>query len=332
MKKYPPVFILSSERSGSNLLRKLVTQYQCEYFGPSPAHFLKHLYYRVPYYGALDKLDNFKDLVSDALQLCYVHFSPWDIELTVDEVVHGYQREFDTNDVVLLSHYLMSVYAAHKGYTTYICKDNYLYEFVLDILWKLPEARFIYLYRDPRDYALSQFHRRMITDSYTLNARLWDYEQTKCIKYLDLLGEKRVYQVSYESLIKSDNAMRGLCDFLGVEYIDAQDTQFTNEQVPDEWKNLHKPVLQSNAGKYRKQLTVKQLELVEFICGRNMEYLGYNKETTAEKSTLYSVVDKIKGQATYFIRTRCLPEKAQDVLVKQRIPLATRLFVRWRQP
>lgn len=35
-----PVFIIASERSGTNLLRKRLTESQSVYLGPSPAHFL----------------------------------------------------------------------------------------------------------------------------------------------------------------------------------------------------------------------------------------------------------------------------------------------------
>ena len=67
-----PVFLLGSERSGTNLLRKRLTESQDIYFGPAPAHFLKHLYYRQYYYGELSKDINF-------LKMICLHCSPYNI-------------------------------------------------------------------------------------------------------------------------------------------------------------------------------------------------------------------------------------------------------------
>ena len=71
-----PIYIVASERSGTNLLRKLITNHQNVYYGGSPAHFLKHLFYKEPYYGALSVDENFLKLINDALSLTQYHFSP----------------------------------------------------------------------------------------------------------------------------------------------------------------------------------------------------------------------------------------------------------------
>src|SRR5690349_3847480 len=104
-----PLFLIASERSGTNLLRKRLTASQSYYFGPSPAHFLKHLYYREPFYGNLAEDARFQSLVEDALALCFVHFSPWDIELDAAGVVADYGDR--KRDAVHLSDYLMTRYA-----------------------------------------------------------------------------------------------------------------------------------------------------------------------------------------------------------------------------
>jgi len=121
-----PVFIISSERSGSNLLRKRITDNQKYYLGPSPAHFLKHLYYQQPYYGDLSIDENFKKFISDALDLCLIHFSPWKIDWTPEILLIAYGEH--PRDAVYLMHFMMNRYAKEQGFQGYICKDNHLFE------------------------------------------------------------------------------------------------------------------------------------------------------------------------------------------------------------
>jgi hypothetical protein len=72
------VFILATERSGTNLLRRRLSEAQSLVIGPAPLHLLKHLYYAEPYYGDLNYDPVFAEFVDDGLALAYEHFSAWD--------------------------------------------------------------------------------------------------------------------------------------------------------------------------------------------------------------------------------------------------------------
>ena len=62
-----PIFILSSERSGTNLLRRRLSEWQKVAYGPAPLHLLKHLYYAQPFYGDLSKTEALQQFLNDAL-------------------------------------------------------------------------------------------------------------------------------------------------------------------------------------------------------------------------------------------------------------------------
>lgn len=292
MKTDSPVFIIASERSGTNLLRKRITDSQSIYLGPSPAHFLKHLYFQQPYYGDLDNDDNFAEFIRVAVGLCTVHFSPWEIDWTVENII---QRFGDNKrNAIQLMHYMMTRYAREKGYESYICKDNYLYEFVLDIAYELPDAKFIYLYRDPRDYVLSQLKRPGSFKSYVRLSRLWQYEQTRAISAASKLRqENRCMFISYEGFIRDESQyLSEILSFLSVrphQRLQGKYTEQITEKV-QEWENLNKPTKSTNSGKYLAELASNKIRLIESICYQQMVYLGYVPEGELKRATKLEIL------------------------------------------
>lgn len=292
-----PVFIVASERSGTNLLRKRITDSQEYYLGPSPAHFLKHLYYQEPFYGDLYDDENFIKFLQQAIDLCTVHFSPWDINWKAQDILLDYGG--NVRESILVMHYFMSRYAIEKGYKSYISKDNYLYEFALDIAEFIPSSKFIFLYRDPRDFVVSQMKRPGSSKSPIKIARLWNYEQLKSIKVTNILERKgRSLRLSYEGFISNEIYwIEKICDFVGV--VPGEKGNYKEKEVEKvhEWKNLDKPTISDNKGKYHSELSVYEIKQVESVCHMIMEYLGYELEYKDVKSIgrLDLVVDFFKS-------------------------------------
>lgn len=329
-----PVFLLSSERSGTNLLRKLITEHQDIYFGPSPAHFLKHLYYREPYYNDLNEDINFKVMIKDALDLIYIHFSPWSIKLNCDTVLELYNnKNFKKRNAVLLSHFLMTLYAQEQGYETYFCKDNSLYEFAFEILNNLPNAKFIYLHRDPRDFAVSQFLRSVETDSLVRISNLWAYEQVKCISVYKSLEKNQIMKLSYEEIL--DDSMltvNNICKFLGVEFLTEEKEVEIYTGKSEEWSNLDKPIMKNNSKKYLKIFTKKQISNIESITKQQLLVLGYQLECKSnEMSLLEKLLDIFYGELRFRIRNRFIQNKDDFNWTVKRNKLLNRLSVRWHK-
>lgn len=217
-----PVFIVASERSGTNLLRRRLTEAQSLLYGPSPLHILKHLFYAEPYYGDLSNNIIFTSLIDDALNLAYKHFSPWDVFFSVKDVLEKYPILFPAErSVIGVMHVLYTMYAHVKGYESYVCKDNNLFDFTCQIHKAIPEARFIFLYRDPRDVVLSELKRPNQVKGVHYLARLWKKEQIKSIRsYTDLLRLGASYSVSYEDLISNEESIiENICQWLGLEKV-----------------------------------------------------------------------------------------------------------------
>lgn len=325
-----PIYLIASERSGTNLFRKLLTQHQRQYFGPPPAHFLKHLYYNVPYYEGLITLNerSFATMVQDALSLCYTHWSPWEINLDVDSVIAGYKRHYDTFNSVLLAHYLMKRYAESKGYKSYLCKDNHIFDFVFEILHFLPTAKFIYLHRDPRDVALSQKKRTLQTDSIRKIAKLWRDEQIKSLACLTHLESGKVLRITYENLIaEPEQELEKVCSFLNVRFIrkPLMVKTMTGAVVIKEWENLDKPIMKDNFNKYKDGLSWRELMNVESVVCRQLAILGYERETEPKRVNLfYRFYDELILDLVSWFRRRFMADK-RDRWAKRRKELTAEL-------
>jgi hypothetical protein len=328
-----PVYLIASERSGTNLLRRRLTDCQDQYYGPAAVHFLKHLHYREPFYGDLDKDGAFSALIGDALELCQVHFAPWDMPMTVEQVLAEYGTR--KRNAVLLADFLMQRFAVSKGYASYFCKDNFLYEFALDIARDIPGASFIYLYRDPRDFALSQSKRPNVSRDVLEHARLWDYEQVKSIRATRTLAAlgRRVMLLSYERLIREEGqVLDEVCQFLGVERTAAAPAVADNvRDAVHDWKNLGRATMTDNAGKFQAELGKGAIGRIEMVCAQTMSYLGYARVTDRSKPISHA---ETLLRYLYFNVAKVLRRKftSTPASVRQRSKLLQRLHVNYRNP
>lgn len=275
-----PVFLLASERSGTNLLRRRLTERQGRVFGPSPLHLLKHLYFAEPYYGDLQDDRCFTNFIEDALGLAYHHFSPWDVKYRPAEVLDAYPKiSGKVRSSVGLMHVLYTMYSHSKGYDSYFCKDNNLFDFVSDIRLVIPNARFVYLHRDPRDVVLSQRQRPLQNRGIAYLAQLWRDEQIKCIRHAStLFTEGGLIRVSYEDLIaREDEVMTNLCRSLDIVESEGCEAVFNTEKTDiHEWANLEQPTISNNSGKFMKGLSRSTIRKIEAICWYQMRWLGYS--------------------------------------------------------
>jgi hypothetical protein len=223
---------------------------------------------------------------------------------------------------------LYSLYSKAKGSDTYFCKDLWLFDFAHQIKSFIPDAKFIHLFRDPRDYILSQRRRPFGEQSVIKLAKRWLSECNASIRITHSPGfDKHTYTLSYENLVKNEEFhISEILKKFNIEK-ELNNSERTIYQF-HEWKNLHKRTNTHNYNKYKTGLSIHQIKAIECICWNTMIFLGYKTEfkTRPDIKTLYAfyetlisrlVTDFKKTYNRYRLRNEPINRRATRKLVEE---------------
>lgn len=269
-----PVFIIGTERSGSNLLR-LILDAHPRLVIPHPPHVMRYFTPLEPRYGDLADPARFRALVDDVLALVGAHIHPWPWIPAADELVSR-ARHRSVFGVYLALHEALR---DHTGKPRWGCKSTFMVDHVDLVRAEAPGAKFLWLYRDARDVAASA--RESVFSAFTpaASARLWAGQQAKALAAEAGGG---VLRVPYESLVAEPEAqVRRICAFLGEDFDPGMLRWFEREEaarsasLSESWKNTAAPMQTSRLARYRKDLSAEDVATVEELAGPMLTALGY---------------------------------------------------------
>lgn len=276
------IYLLSSERSGSNLLRQRLCGHAANLCSVPPIHLLRTLGYWEPLMGPFADEANWMRAIGYALRCCYERAVPWEHVFTPAQVAEAHATAHgEARTLVRLADTLYRLYAEQKGCTGYFCKDIRLYDFAHGIADQLPHARLLHLYRDPRDYALSQKRRPYGIQSVLTLAAMWRDETNASLRATGLPGmDARSFSLSYEDFVQREGELlEAVAGHFGLAPADGT-AQGGDERsyAFHEWKNVHKPTLRSNFNKYKTRMRPGEVRMIEAVCWNTMRHLDYATE------------------------------------------------------
>jgi hypothetical protein len=273
-----PLFIIGTERSGSNLLR-LILNTHSRIAVPHPPHVVRYFAPLEPAYGDLAGSDRaFAALVDDILRLVRLHIYPWEVEIDRARVL----REASPRDSFGVTVALYEQYREHAGKARWGCKSTFMIDHTDRVLARFPEARLLYLTRDPRDVAASS--RRSVFNPFHpyFTARLWARQQRTGLELLRRLPPRTILHVRYEDLLAAPaETVTRICDFLEEDYEEPMLRYFETPEarksasLSRSWENTGREILHGNRGKYRAELSTAEVRAVEAVAHAEMERLGY---------------------------------------------------------
>jgi hypothetical protein len=271
------IFLLGSERSGSNLLRTLLGNHS-KINAPVAPHFCDVFVAHFPLYK---RHANGKEKLLEDLQRYANHtFNAWDLQLDIPRML----KEYELNSFVQFVNAMYSEKAKSEGKTGYFSKDNHNHKYALGILKDFPDAKFIFLYRDPRDQVASWLRSPIHLHTPYKAIVKWDNEQRACLQLRDFY-QVDMHLVKYEDLVDdTEKVMTGVLKYLGFEIEpNCFNTKKDNKEATKipHWQNLNKPVMKNNYGKFRDVLSQRDVEMIETISMREMRELGYPSVTQA---------------------------------------------------
>lgn len=272
-----PLFIIGTERSGTNLLRLLLNTHS-HIAIPHPPHIMKNFFKLEPLYGDLNADVNFKKLIMDVVKMVELHPYPWEIKLDRERIFND-ARERNLINVFfsIYNQYLKSTQKKRWG-----CKSTFMIHYVALVLKYYPSSKFLYMVRDGRDVAASA--KKSIFNRYCVyyTANLWKKEQQSGIYWLSKLTRDNIILIKYEELLRHpEETVRSVCSFLGEPYEENMLNFFRTEEARKSgsmsisWNNTSKPIIKDNFEKFNTELRKNEICLFEAIAGPELDYFSY---------------------------------------------------------
>jgi hypothetical protein len=262
------IFLICSERSGSNLVTKIFNAHP-EISGPSPAHLFRALSLK----ENSKHYQNKDNLVRDISDLWNLKMSDWlyswnDSDFKDDRTPYELIAKIYRNEANL------------RGKSISFIKEVKTYKLFDEILLSFPDSKFVYSVRDPRDMALSWSKDPVLRGDIVRASKTW-YEDQKETLSLLLKYSDRIAFLRYEDLLTDpENTLRKVCKKIGVSFHEdmlrhTSRSEESKQLTTASWVNVGKPIMKDNFFKFQNELAAQQIEYIEQKCGQLMEVFGY---------------------------------------------------------
>jgi len=275
-----PLQMIGTRRSGSNLLRVMIGQLSGVY-APQSTHMLEYFYPLIPHYGDLSDDDVFLSLVDDVCKCVEYNPVTWE-DVTLDS--REISEKCKTRSLLSIFEAIYSTAAEQQNCNNeWMCKClghiNYFNKFEE---YFSDEMRYIYIYRDGRDVALSFTKAFAGQKHHYFIAKEWLETQQKAQKLQQILPKERFHAISYESILREpEQTCRAVAEFIGQPYNENMLEFYLSKSAKNSasssklWSNITKPVISDNSGKFVSQSSIEEIQIFESVAGEMLETLGY---------------------------------------------------------
>jgi hypothetical protein len=278
-----PIFIVGTERSGSNLLRLILDSHPSIVI-PHPPHVMRYFTPLLPRYGDLGEDRRFEALIRDVHALVVAHIHPWPWVPEVEEL----RQRATQRSLIAIYRALHDAVRDHVQKARWGCKSTFMVHHLAQIASEWPGARVIWLYRDPRDVAASS-RESVFSAFHPYNtAMLWVDQQGAALD-AEARWPAMIHRLRYESLVAEPEAqIRDLCGFLGEEFHPPMLEWFKGDEarqsasLSESWANTAAPMRKESLQRWSRELSDDDLAAVECVAAPLMEKLGYIPAMPAE--------------------------------------------------
>jgi len=193
---------------------------------------------------------------------------------------------------------------------------------------RIPEARFVHIFRDARDVAQS-FHRRWKQEPRRTVYR-WKQAIRLGREQGHRLGPGRYMEVCYETLTSDpERGMRRICEFLGLPF-DTVVLESRNRMMDEKARELAQSKIIQNSGRWKSYFTPAEIEALEGIAGVALHDLGYEVALRGDESPsraqllLWKTLDRLHHVAQHISRyglhgLPLLVRRVQDAFRQDRV-------------
>ena len=271
-----PFFIVGAQRSGTTMFRLMLNQHP-ELAVPFESGFITIFYRRLGEYGDLTTEENVRRLLGDIAEFPLVKKGGYveDVEAILAHPIASYAD---------LVNAIFKVYAWRTEKVRWGDKTpGYVTD--LEVLWTLfPGCLIIHLVRDGRDVAISNHGIAWGIHSLPRAAADWRWKTMLGHKVGAVLGEHYLEQCYEDLVLRPEETLRRVCDFLQVRFdpdmlayhVDAQN------QIPTDSLRWHRNSVRapdtSLVYGWKEKMSRSDRIIFEQIAGDALETFGYERE------------------------------------------------------
>ena len=288
-----PLFIVGMPRSGTKLLRNLLNQHRHVRMLEVETEFLPWLAHHVDEYGELSDLQNFRRLHADMVRFPYFMYRADEGRVLEANTWHAACRLYDAAGV--FEALVRTEVGAQSGNGMIWGDKSPSYIDDIPLLTGLyPQARFIHIIRDVRDYCLSM-HKAWGKDMFRA-AQRWTDGVAQAREDGARVGTAYM-EVRYEDLLGDvEGTMRRVCAHLDTEFDPAVlELEQPSENIGDA-RGANK-VVKENFGKFRSRLQPPVLKRIESIAKPVLQACGYELVYPSITARRLSATEQFLAQA-----------------------------------
>lgn len=272
-----PVFLMCSERSGSNLITRIFGAHP-EFFAPSPAHLFRVF---APFEPA-------RDLSRDIARMFNAKLGIWKLDSLSKAERLALMVDGRTTAEMIAT--LLNAEGRLQQRDRLFLKENSSHGF-LDFMESVSDnPRYVHMIRDPRDMAVSWVAAPTLRGGVVRAARRWLSDAEGSVRAED---GRAIVRLSYEALVSQpEEALRRVCDALDVPFSEAMLEHVGNSQGVAQdagrtalWGNLSRGIMRDNFNKFAGKLSDDEIAFIEALCGPMMTRFGYEKSRPADAPT-----------------------------------------------
>lgn len=279
-----PIFIIGNPRSGTTLLRLMLTCHK-NIVVPPECGFAAWLYSKYEHWSSDSGLEEF---IYDLFHCRKIE--NWNLE---EKDLSDFLGKKQPSSYPELASLVYERYGLLQGrpFKRWGDKNNFYVDYIPTIKAMFPNVNFVHIVRDGRDVACSYkklkekkfespYQPRLPGDIEGI-AEQWKANIRTIVGSFTAMGWENVYEIRFESLrLIVETSLRRLCQQLGEEYDPSMLDYRHRELIPEEflpWKEKTlQPFILSEIGRHRNELSQEEIATFERIAGKELAYYGYD--------------------------------------------------------
>jgi len=279
-----PILMIPLRRCGSHALR-LRLNFSPRFYSPYPLHIVDFMPL-APLYGDLADDNAYFRMVVDVVGLQAASMVKWqDMVFDPVEIFEAIRNQPRSVHRIVWEMLLRAGERNSAGVVMDKSLDSVHY--AEELMSLFPDMLFLNVIRDPRAQVASM-NRAIIHDfDSLLNAKAW-VDAHRVARSLIALHPDRVLTIRYEDFLgNQEETLKKVCKFFGIDYLPQMlDVTGSSEarqisQLSALWaSNCFAPIV-ANVDKFKKQLSIEEIEVIETLTKEYMMLYGYETMTSA---------------------------------------------------